>query len=108
MEHNKGVSSLQMETDILVLPLGKGKTKPQGFPHGKQVKINTQKFASYQGNKPKPKSGILARTQPVLYLSKKMQYFPDGNIQANYFFFFSLGLPAIIFRIKLVPLNHSL
>lgn len=53
MEHNKGISNWQMETDILVLPLGKGKAKPWGFPHGKRVKTNTQKFASYQGNKPK-------------------------------------------------------
>lgn len=40
-----------METDILVLPLGKGKTKPQVFPMENKWK-QTQKFASYQGNKP--------------------------------------------------------
>lgn len=38
-------------TDILVLPLGNGETKPWGFPCGKTRKTNTLNFASHQGNK---------------------------------------------------------
>lgn len=90
--NNKGVSSLQMETDILVLPLGKGKAKPQGFSCGKWVKTNTQKFASYWGNKPKYNHFWHTTLNTANFVpEQKNRVFPSQEHSGQLFFFFLMA-----------------